>query len=123
MKKILTTLIAIVLTSSIAVNAAESKVQHWVNHWMSPITKKERAYNEKQAEAQKAHKKRQADLKKQQHERQKAYEKRKKDREKAYKKQQKEREKALREAQKRRDDRNKAIRDEANFWRSLFDRK
>lgn len=123
MKKILTTFIALMLTSLIATNAAESRVQHWVNHCMSPITKKERAYNDKQAEAQKAHKKRQADLKKQQHERQKAYEKRKKDREKAYKKQQREREKALREAQKRRDDRNKAIRDEANFWKSFFHRK
>ena len=123
MKKILTTFIAIILTSSIATNAAESRVQNWVNHWMSPITKKERAYNDKQVEAQKAHKARQAQLKKQQHERQKAYEKRKKDREKAYKKQQKEREKALKEAQKRRDNRNKAIRDEANFWKSLFHRK
>ncbi len=123
MKKILTTLIAIVLTSSIAVNAAESRVQHWVDHLLAPITKKEKVYNDKQAEAQKAQKARQAQLKKQQKERQKAYEKKKKDREKAYKKQQKEREKALREAQKRRDDRNKAIRDEANFWKSLFHRK
>ena len=42
MKKFLTALLAILLTTSIAANAAESRIQNWVNDLISPITTKEK---------------------------------------------------------------------------------
>ena len=113
MKKILTTLLAVMLISPIAANAAESRVQNWVDNLISPITTKEKELNS-QAEAQ------QKAYEKQRKERQKAYEKRQKERQKAYEKKQKEREKALKEAQKRRENTNNALQQEASFWKSLF---
>ena len=95
MKKFLTALIAVLLTSSIAANAAESRIQNWVNDLISPITTKEKELNS-QAEAQrKAREKKQKAYEKQQKERQRAYEKKQRERQRELRKQQREREKAL----------------------------
>ncbi len=104
MKKILTALLAIVLTSSIAATAAESRIQNWVDNLISPVTTKEKELND-QAEAQ-----------------QRAYEKQQKAQQRAYKKKQKEREKSVKEAQRRRENTKNAIESETSFWKSLFSR-
>lgn len=113
MKKFLTAAIIAILTSSMAVNAAESRVEKFVDNLISPITSKEKELNS-QAEAQrKAREARQAKYEKQQKERQKAIKKQQKEREKALKKKQK-------EAQARRENTKNAIEAETNFWKSLF---
>ena len=113
MKKFLAAAIIAMLTTSIAANAAESRVQNFVDNLISPITTKEKELNS-QAEAQrKAREQKQKAYEKQQKERQKAYEKRQKERQKALKKKQK-------EAEKRRQNTKNAIEAETSFWKSLF---
>lgn len=53
MKKFLAIFAIVALTGSLAANAAESKIQSYVDNLISPITKKEKQINS-QAEAQKA---------------------------------------------------------------------
>ena len=114
MKKFIAALVAIIIATSTAVNAAESRDQNFVDNLISPITTKEKELNS-QAEAQrKAREARQAQYEKQQKERQKALKKQQKERQKALKKKQK-------EAQKRRENTKNAIEAETNFWKSLFD--
>ena len=113
MKKFLAAAIIAILTSSMAANAAESRIQNFVDNLISPITTKEKELNS-QAEAQR----------KAREQRQKAYEKQQKERQKAYKKQQRERQRELkkkqREAQKRRENTRNAIEAETSFWKTLF---
>ena len=113
MKKFLAATIVAILTTSIAANAAESRIQNFVDNLISPITTKEKELNS-QAEAQR----------KAREQKQKAYEKQQKERQKAYKKRQKERQKALKQKQKeakqRRQNTKDAINAEASFWKSLF---
>ena len=52
MKKFFTLLAIVAFTTSLAANAAESKIQNYVDNLISPITKKEKQINS-QAEAQK----------------------------------------------------------------------
>ncbi len=68
MKKVLTVLAIIALTGSIAVNAAESKLENLVNKTIAPVTDKEKELNAKMEAQQKANEAKQADLKKQQQE-------------------------------------------------------
>lgn len=105
MKKFFTLLAIVAFTTSLAANAAESKIQNYVDNLISPITKKEKQINS-QAEAQKkANAQKKAELKKKQ-EAQKA----------AAKKQQE-------QAKAKRDNTKKAVNDEVSFWKSLFSRK
>lgn len=105
MKKFFTLLAIVAFTTSLAANAAESKIQNYVDNLISPITKKEKQINS-QAEAQKkANAQKKAELKK------------KKEAQKAAAKKQQEQAKA------KRDNTKKAVNDEVSFWKSLFSRK
>ena len=105
MKKILAIFAIVAITGSLAANAAESKIQSYVDNLISPITKKEKQINS-QAEAQKkANAQKKAELKKKQ------------DAQKAAAKKQRE------QAQAKRDNTKKAINDEVGFWKSLFSKK
>ena len=120
MKKFLTTLMLLIFTSSLVVNAAESRFQNFVDKMISPITTREKKLNS-QAEAQrKAREARQAQYEKQKKEREKAIKKQQHERQKALKKRQKEAEKRQKEAQKRRDDTKRAVDSEVHFWKSIF---
>lgn len=105
MKKFFTLLAIVAFTTSLAANAAESKIQNYVDNLISPITKKEKQINS-QAEAQKkANAQKKAELKK------------KKEAQKSAAKKQQEQAKA------KRDNTKKAVNDEVSFWKSLFSRK
>ena len=54
MKKILTVLAVIALTSTVVANAAESRLENYVNKKLSPITQKEKDFNAKMEAQQKA---------------------------------------------------------------------
>lgn len=101
MKKILTVLAVIALTSTIAANAAESRLENYVNKKLSPVTQKEKELNSKLEAQQKANEAKQAEYKKQQEARQAALEKQKK------------------EAQARRQATKDAIQAEKDYWKSL----
>ena len=102
MKKLFTVLAIIALTGSIAANAAESRLENYVNKKLSPITEKEKEFNSKMEAQQKANEAKQAELKKQQEERQAA------------------REKQMQEAQARRQATKDAIQAEKDYWNSLI---
>ena len=105
MKKFLAIFAIVAITSSLAANATESKIQNYVDNLISPITKKEKQINS-QAEAQKkANAQKKAELKKKQ------------EAQKAAAKKQRE------QAQAKRDNTKKAINDEVGFWKSLFSKK
>ena len=65
MKKILTVLAVIALTATVVANAAESRLENYVNKKLSPITQKEKDFNAKMEAQQKASEARQAEYKKQ----------------------------------------------------------
>ena len=90
MKKILSVLMLIALTSTLAASAAESRLQNYVDKKLAPITTKEKELNARAEAQQKANAKKQA-----------KYEQQKKDA------------KARHEATKN------AIKSEANYWKSL----
>ena len=102
MKKILTLIAIVTLTSSIAANAAESRLENFVNKQLSPVTQKEKELNAKMEAQQKANEAKQAELKKQQEERQAA------------------RQKQQQEAQARRQATKDAIQAEKDYWNSLI---
>ncbi len=102
MKKLFTLFAVIALTSSLVATAAESRLENYVNKKLSPITEKEKAFNEKVEAQQKASEARQAELKKQQEERQAA------------------REKQRQEAQARRKATKDAIQAEKDYWNSVI---
>lgn len=105
MKKFLAIFAIVAITSSLAANAAESKIQNYVDNLISPITKKEKQINS-QAEAQKkANAQKKAELKKKQ------------EAQKVAAKKQRE------QAQAKRDNTKKTINDEVGFWKSLFSKK
>ena len=105
MKKFLAIFAIVAITGSLAANAAEWKIQNYVDNLISPITKKEKQINS-QAEAQKkANAQKKAELKKKQ------------EAQKAAAKKQRE------QAQAKRDNTKKAINDEVGFWKSLFSKK
>lgn len=102
MKKILTLMAIVALTGSIAANAAESRLENFVNKQLSPVTQKEKEFNAKMEAQQKANEAKQAELKKQQEERQAA------------------REKQKQEAQARRQATKDAIQAEKDYWNSVL---
>ena len=97
MKKILTVLAVIALTSTVVANAAESRLENYVNKKLSPVTQKEKELNSKLEAQQKANEAKQAEYKKQQEARQAELEKQRK------------------EAQATKD----AIQAEKDYWKSL----
>ena len=101
MKKVLSVLMLIALTSTLAASAAESRLQNYVDKKLAPITTKEKELNARAEAQQKANAKKQAEYKKQQEARQAKYEQQKKDA------------KARHEATKN------AIKSEAEYWKSL----
>lgn len=90
MKKILTVLAVIALTATVVANAAESRLENYVNKKLSPITQKEKDFNAKMEAQQKASEARQAELEKQR-----------------------------KEAQARRQATKDAIQAEKDYWKSL----
>ena len=102
MKKLLTLFAVVALTSSLVVTAAESRLENFVNQKLSPITEKEKAFNEKMEAQQKANEAKQAELKKQQAERQA------------------EKKKKKQEAQAKRQATKDAIQAEKDYWNSLI---
>ncbi len=102
MKKLLTLLAVVALTSSLVATAAESRLENFVNQKLSPITEKEKAFNKKVEAQQKANEAKQAEYKKQQAERQAALEKQRK------------------EAQARRQATKDAVQAEKDYWNSLI---
>lgn len=101
MKKVLSVLMLIALTSTLAASAAESRLQNYVDKKLAPITTKEKELNARAEAQQKANAQKQAEYKKQQEARQAKYEQQKKD------------VKARHEATKN------AIKSEADYWKSL----
>ncbi len=101
MKKLLSVLMLIALTSTLAVSAAESRLQNYVDKKLAPITTKEKELNARAEAQQKANAQKQAEYKKQQEAR------------KAKIEQQQKEAKARHEATKN------AIQSEANYWKSL----
>ncbi len=105
MKKLLAIFTIFAIAGSLSANAAESKIQNYVDNLISPVTKKEKQINS-QAEAQKkANAQKKAELKKKQ------------EAQKAAAKKQRE------QAQARRDNTKKAVNEEVSFWKSLFSKK
>lgn len=101
MKKFLSVLAILALTTTIAANAAESKIENYVNKKLSPITQKEKELNSKAEAQKKANEAKQAQYKKEQAQRQAALEKQKK------------------EAQARHQATKNAIQAERDYWKSL----
>ena len=101
MKKFLSILMLIALTSTLAASAAESRLQNYVDKKLAPITTKEKELNARAEAQQKANAQKQEEYKKQQEAR------------KAKIEQQQKEAKARHEATKN------AIQSEANYWKSL----
>lgn len=101
MKKLLSVLAILALTTTIAANAAESRLENYVNKKLSPITQKEKELNSKAEAQKKANEAKQAQYKKEQEQRQAALEKQKK------------------EAQAKRQATKDAIKAETDYWKSL----
>ena len=101
MKKLLSVLMLIALTSTLAASAAESRLQNYVDKKLAPITTKEKELNAREEAQQKANAQKQAEYKKQQ------------EASKAKIEQQQKEAKARHEATKN------AIKSEANYWKSL----
>ena len=79
MKKLLTILTLIALTSTLAATAAESRLQNYVDKKLAPITTKEKELNSKAEAQRKANEAKKAEYKKQQAARQAQAEKQKKE--------------------------------------------
>ena len=101
MKKLLTVLTLIALTSTLAATAAESRLQNYVDKKLAPITTKEKELNSKAEAQKKANEAKKAEYQKQQAARQAQAEKQKK------------------EAQAKHEATKNAIKSEVNYWKSL----
>ncbi len=104
MKKVLSLLAIIVLSSSMIVSAAESRLENYVNKKLSPITQKEKDFNAKVEAQQKANEAKKEEYKKQQEARQAALEKQKQ------------------EAAARRQATKDAVQAEKDYWNSILKR-
>lgn len=101
MKKFLSLLTIVAFSSVIAVNAAESQLQNFVNKKIAPLTQKEQELNSKIEAQKKADAAKKAEMEKKQAEQRAALEKAKKD------------------AEARQAARKKAIEAEKNYWKNL----
>ena len=101
MKKILSVIILLAFTSLLAVSAAESRLQNYVNQKMLPLVQKEQELNSKVEAQKKADAARKAEMEKKQAEQRAALEKAKKD------------------AEARQQARKNAFEAEKNYWKGL----
>lgn len=101
MKKLFTVIALLSFTSVLAVNAAESRLQNFVNQKMSPLVQKEQEFNSKVEAQRKADAAKRAEIEKKQAEQKAALEKAKKD------------------AEARQKARKDAFEAEKNYWKSL----
>lgn len=101
MKKILTILTVIAFSTVLVVDAAESRLQNYVNQKISPLTQKEQEINSKIEAQKKADAAKKAEMQKKQAEQKAAIEKAKKD------------------AEARQQARKNAFEAEKNYWKSL----
>ena len=113
MKRLFTLFAVIALTSSLITNAAESRLENYVNKKLSPITEKEKAFNEKMEAQQKANEAKQAEYQKQQEARRAELKKQQEARQAAAEKQRQ-------EAKARRQATKDAIQAEKDYWNSLI---
>ena len=120
MKKVLMLSVIMALSSAIAVNAAESKLESFVNQKISPLTQKEKEWNSKIEAQKKADAAKKAELEKKQAEHKKAIEAKKKELEKKQTAEKKAQEKRKQELQAQHEANKKAIEKEVNAWKSLF---
>ncbi len=104
MKKFLLVLTIVSLSSIVMVNAAESRLENYVNKKLSPITQKEKDFNAKVEAQQKANEAKKEEYKKQQEARQAALEKQKQ------------------EAAARRQATKDAVQAEKDYWNSILKR-
>ena len=104
MKKFLSLLTLVALSSFMVVNAAESRLENYVNKKLSPITQKEKDFNAKVEAQQKANAAKQEEYKKQQEARKAALEKQKQ------------------EAAARRQATKDAVQAEKDYWNSILKR-
>lgn len=102
MKKLLSTIAILALTSCVVANATESKLENFVNQKMSTLTQKEKDFNSKVEAQKKADAAKKKELEKKQAEQKKANEAKKKEI------------KAKHEANK------KAVENEISAWKKLF---
>lgn len=112
MKKFLSVLSILAITSTLAVSAAESQLQNYVNKKLAPVTQKEKDFNAKVEANRKANEAKKAEYKKQQEANRKAIEQRQAQHKANV-------EKAKKDAQARQDARKKAIQAEKDYWKSL----
>lgn len=103
MKRILCVLSVLAFSMTLA-NAAESKLQNYVNKKLEPVAKKEQEVRTKAEANKKANEAKKAELQKQQAQRQQELEKQKK------------------EAETRRENTKNAINAEKDYWKSLFNK-
>ena len=109
MKKLLSLLTVVVLSLALVANAAESKLQSFVNKKLEPLTQKEQEINSKIEAQKKADAERKAEWEKKQAEQAKALEAKKA-----------ELAKQQAEAEARREATKKAVETEVNYLKGLF---
>ena len=113
MKKLLSLLAIIALSSSLIATAAESRLESFVNQKLSPLTQKEKELNAKIEAQQKADAQRRAEMEKKQAQQRAELEKRQAEQKAAL-------EKAKKDAEARNNERKKAIEAEKNYWKGLM---
>ncbi len=113
MKKALSLLAVIALSSSIIASAAESRLESFVNQKLSPLTQKEKEFNAKVEAQQKADAQRRAEMEKKQAQQRAELQKRQAEQKAAL-------EKARKDAEARNTERQKAIEAEKNYWKGLM---
>ena len=113
MKKMLSVLAVLAISSSLVATAAESRLESFVNKKLSPITQKEKELNAKIEAQQKADAQRRAEMEKKQAQQRAEMEKRQAEQRAAL-------EKAKKDAEARSAERQKAIEAEKNYWKGLL---
>ena len=115
MKKLLSVLAVIALSSTLVATAAESQLQNFVNSKISPLVQKEQEFNSKVEAQKKADAQRRAEMEKQQAQRKAELEKRQAEQKAAL-------EKAKKDAEARQQARKNAIEAEKNYWNGLLNK-
>ena len=115
MKKMLSVLAVLAISSSLVATAAESRLESFVNKKLSPITQKEKELNAKIEPQQKADAQRRAEMEKKQAQQRAEMEKRQAEQRAAL-------EKAKKDAEARNAQRQKAIEAEKNYWKGLMNK-
>ena len=113
MKKMLSLLAVLAISSSLIASAAESRLESFVNKKLSPLTQKEKELNSKIEAQQKADAQRRAEMEKKQAQQRAELQKRQAEQKAAL-------EKAKKDAEARNEQRQKAIEAEKNYWKGLL---